>query len=96
MLRRLGADLAYERAFPDHHPFGDGEIAGLRQTAARENARLVTTHKDWVRLRPEQRADVDILQVEIGWRDEPALTALLAPILQGCRADAAPGPADGG
>jgi tetraacyldisaccharide 4'-kinase len=95
-LRRLGAELVCERAFPDHHRFTDGEIAGLRSTAERDGAQLVTTHKDWVRLRPEQRAGIEILHVEIRWDDEPSLTSLLAPVLCGHDMDAARPRLDGG
>lgn len=95
-LRGLGANLIAARAFPDHHPFRDDEIALLRGTAGAESARLVTTHKDWVRLRPEQRAGVEVLHVLIAWQDEAALTALLGPILRRCGVDEPQPQADGG
>lgn len=95
-LRGLGANLIAARGFPDHHPFHDDEIALLRRTAEADSAQLVTTHKDWVRLRPEQRAGVEVLHVRIAWQDEAALTALLAPILRRCGVDKPQPPADGG
>ncbi len=95
-LRGLGANLIATRAFPDHHPFRDDEIALLRRTAETDSARLVTTHKDWVRLRPKQRAGVEVLHVRIAWQDEAALTALLAPILRRCGGDKPQPQADGG
>jgi tetraacyldisaccharide 4'-kinase len=81
-LRRLGADLVAERAFPDHHRFSDGEIAALHAAAERERALLVTTAKDAARLRPDVRTGIAILEIRIDWRDEPALNALLARVLQ--------------
>ena len=83
-LRRLGATPIADRAFSDHHPFSDAEIAALRRTAERHAARLVTTRKDWLRLRPEQRGGVESLHVRIRWGDEVALAALLAPVLRRC------------
>jgi tetraacyldisaccharide 4'-kinase len=77
-LRRLGAALVMAEPFADHHRYREAEIARLRERAAREDARLVTTAKDWVRLRPSWRAGIDVLEVEIRWRDPAALDHLLS------------------
>ena len=77
-LRRLGAELVIARPFADHHRYREAEIARLRESAAREDARLVTTAKDWVRLQPSWRAGIDVLDVEIRWRDPAALDRLLS------------------
>jgi tetraacyldisaccharide 4'-kinase len=79
-LRQVGAELAIERRFPDHHVFRAGEIAALLGEAERVGAQLVTTAKDFARLAPGERAGIAVLEVELRWRDETALTALLAPL----------------
>ena len=76
-LRTLGADLAGTRAFPDHHPYRDAELAALRHEAASAGARLVTTRKDWVRLKSAQRDNIEVLNVTLRWDDPEALDALL-------------------
>ena len=81
-LRHLGAEIIVERPFPDHHRFTAAEIAALGAAAAQEKARLVTTAKDAARLRPEARAGIEVLDVRIDWRDQPAVTALLVRVLQ--------------
>jgi tetraacyldisaccharide 4'-kinase len=81
-LRRLGARLVGTASFPDHHPYHPDEIARLREIAARDDARLVTTAKDWIRLPPESRADIDVLHVEIRWRDPMKLEQVLREFLQ--------------
>ena len=50
-LRRFGIEVVAERAFPDHHPFSENEIAALIAEAKRDALTLVTTEKDLVRLR---------------------------------------------
>jgi tetraacyldisaccharide 4'-kinase len=77
-LRRLGAELVVAQPFADHHRYRESEIARLRERAAREDARLVTTAKDWVRLRPSWRAGIEVLEVEIRWQDPTALDCLLS------------------
>ena len=64
--RSLGATVAAERAFADHHRFTAGEWAEARATAAREGALLVVSAKDAVRLAPADREGVHVLAVE--WR----------------------------
>jgi tetraacyldisaccharide 4'-kinase len=50
-LRGCGIEVASERAFPDHHPFSQGEIESLIADARRDALTLVTTEKDLARLR---------------------------------------------
>ena len=77
-VRGLGAVLAACQAFPDHHPFRDNEIARLHELAERESATLLTTAKDWVRLPPALRSGIEVLEVEIRWRDPDMVEQLLA------------------
>ena len=88
-LRRLGATVAAAHGFPDHHRFRSDQIAALRREADAAGATLVTTAKDWVRLAPETRAGIEVLEVEIAWRDPAALAAVLAPVVAHARRGAA-------
>jgi len=49
-LEACGADVVSARAFPDHHPFGAGEIRSLSAQAKAEGLHIVTTEKDLARL----------------------------------------------
>ena len=49
-LRDNGIEVASQRAFADHHPFGRGEIESLVAEAKRQALMLVTTEKDLARL----------------------------------------------
>jgi tetraacyldisaccharide 4'-kinase len=49
-LRACGIEVVAERAFADHHPFSQGEIATLIGDAKRDALTLVTTEKDLARL----------------------------------------------
>jgi tetraacyldisaccharide 4'-kinase len=80
-LEALGARFAGTRAFPDHHPYRRREIEDLIRRAAKADAALVTTAKDFVRMPPGLRGGIEVLEVEILWEDPAALARLLAPIL---------------
>ncbi|AWN35358.1 tetraacyldisaccharide 4'-kinase [Methylobacterium radiodurans] len=74
-VRESGAELAGTRAFPDHHPYGAGDLAALAAEAARLGADLVTTEKDAVRLPAAFAGRVRVLPARLRFHDEAALRA---------------------
>ena len=83
-LHNVGAELVAQHAFPDHHRFHAGELARLGTQAKAADARLVTTAKDRIRL-PAGTRDIDVLEVELHWRDPNALMQLLSSVLPAVR-----------
>jgi len=72
-LTGLGAEFAFFRAFPDHHPYSRTDIDTLRRLASENGAaRIVTTEKDAVRLAdyPDFLREVSLLR--IGMEISPA------------------------
>jgi tetraacyldisaccharide 4'-kinase len=59
-----GAHVKATRSFPDHHAFSEDDLDLLRNLAKVNNARLLTTEKDWLRLPPAVRPDVEVLKVQ--------------------------------
>jgi tetraacyldisaccharide 4'-kinase len=72
-----------EVPFADHHPYTSGDLSLLKDLAARDGARLITTSKDHVRLPSEMRAATLVFPVKAVFEDEAALDALLAPLFNG-------------
>ncbi len=68
-----GAVLAGTAAFPDHHPYSNRDLERVLAAAAERGARLLTTPKDHARLSPEWRRAVDVLGVQLSWRDPAAI-----------------------
>jgi len=62
----LGAEIALERVFPDHHRFTPAELDEVFRAAdAARCERVVTTEKDAVRLEPASAADPRLVAVRI-------------------------------
>jgi tetraacyldisaccharide 4'-kinase len=80
-----GATLVAQKSFPDHHPYRAADLVQLGAAAERAGARLVTTAKDAVRLPPDWRPRVAVLEVAVAWRDEAALDTLLDRIAERAR-----------
>jgi tetraacyldisaccharide 4'-kinase len=81
-LKELGAVLVAERGFPDHHRYHEAELDQLAREAANQDATLITTEKDWVRLDPRWRMRVAALKIEVQWEDRAAVLALLATVVK--------------
>jgi tetraacyldisaccharide 4'-kinase len=79
-LRDIGAKVAGEHAFADHHRYSPEEIMGLAEAAAQAKALLVTTEKDWVRLPVEARPMARAVGVRLEFADGAALERALAGI----------------
>ncbi|MCU0731082.1 MAG: tetraacyldisaccharide 4'-kinase [Hyphomonas sp.] len=82
-LKAAGADVKDEVPFADHHPYTAGDLSLLKDLAARDGARLITTSKDHVRLPAEMRTTTLVFPVKAAFDDEAALDALLAPLFNG-------------
>jgi tetraacyldisaccharide 4'-kinase len=80
-LEAIGCTVIAAHAFADHHAFSPDEIMGLVEEAAAINARLVTTAKDAVRLQPEARRMVEVLNVTLEFADPSALDQVLVTTL---------------
>ena len=79
-LQACGSELIATRSFADHHPYRTGEIDQLLRAAERAQARLITTAKDIVRVPAAMRAAIEVLEVELRWRDPDALAEVLGVV----------------
>ncbi|MBX9622439.1 MAG: tetraacyldisaccharide 4'-kinase [Gemmataceae bacterium] len=87
-LEDLGAAVADFRTYPDHHPYTRADVDDLRARAGRlpPDAAVVTTQKDWVKLRLPDLAGRPLVAVRVGlaFREgqglfERALRAVVPP-----------------
>ena len=65
------------RAFADHRPYTPADLDALHTRAATLDAGLVTTEKDLVRLKPNERRNIHILRIALAWHDPAQIEALL-------------------
>lgn len=76
-LRDFGAQVVATHPFGDHYAYDVTDVQPILDEAFAIGAIPVTTAKDAVRLAPDQRQQVNVLSIEIAWRDEAALERLL-------------------
>ena len=76
-MRALGARVAEEMPYPDHHVFRDAEIMLILEVAAKHRAVAVTTEKDFARLSPDARRMIETLPVRIEFEVPGEVEAML-------------------
>jgi tetraacyldisaccharide 4'-kinase len=77
-LKELGAVVAEEMPYSDHHAFSDEEVMFILETAAKHGAVAATTEKDHARLSPDARGMVETVPIRIEFAAPAELEAMLA------------------
>ncbi|MFD2264096.1 tetraacyldisaccharide 4'-kinase [Lacibacterium aquatile] len=80
-LRSMTANMVDTIPFDDHHPYDDADWRKLQALAKTHGARLVTTAKDYVRLRADWKSEVAVLTVDLDWSHPDSLMSLLERVL---------------
>jgi len=75
--RTAGLALAACESYADHHFFTPAELKHLRDLAARHQARLLTTEKDFVRLPKDVQAITHVLPITLNFEDTAQIDRLL-------------------
>lgn len=76
-LTALGVRLIEARAFGDHQPYHGGDLIDLVTHAEEQDALLLTTAKDHVRLPEELKLLVRRVDVDLAWEQPDAIEHLL-------------------
>jgi tetraacyldisaccharide 4'-kinase len=81
-LRASGLEVVRERAFADHHVFSENDLDALQADARRDQLTLVTTEKDFARLRgaaepPAFGSEIAVLPVTLEFADAAGLRKFL-------------------
>jgi tetraacyldisaccharide 4'-kinase len=86
-LRACGIEVVQARPFADHHMFSQGEIAALAAEAQAGQLTLVTTEKDFARLRGSEGVPDGIVPfaVQLEFDDPPKLRQLISDHLYKAR-----------
>lgn len=80
-LKDAGAQLSEGIAYGDHHVYSESDLRYLRSLAKSHEATLITTEKDYARLRAKQRSCIETFPVQAAFDMPGALDKLLLPIL---------------
>ena len=80
-LQELGVALKGWHDFPDHYPYSKGDLRKLQAEAKKQEAKLITTEKDFVRIPEEFRSSVETLPVSLALDSPGTLTPFLKNVI---------------
>ena len=75
MLHDMGYEIAGWHPYPDHYAYTEKDIKILRQDAEEKQAQLVTTEKDYIRLKDKQ--NIAHIPISIKFQDEALLASFI-------------------
>lgn len=76
-LKDLGLDIVHWKGFPDHHVYSRRHIQRLVDIAKKENAQLITTEKDYVRIPTAFLDQIITLPVDMYFEEKEKILDLL-------------------
>ena len=62
--------ISKEIIFPDHHNYNMNDIENIKKIAIKNNAKIITTEKDFVKLSKKDKKNIDYLKIEIKFKNE--------------------------
>ncbi|MEH6544869.1 MAG: tetraacyldisaccharide 4'-kinase [Sneathiella sp.] len=80
-LRRSGCELIESFSFADHHVYTADELMKMVEAATSQDAALVTTRKDYVRLSSEAKMMVTVFDIELNVEAPEAFQKFLLSII---------------
>lgn len=76
-LRKLGLNIIKTFSFNDHHPYSQKEIEKLVEIAKANQAKLITTEKDFTKISPAYINEIFVLKYELLINDPTELMKVL-------------------
>lgn len=80
-LRRAGCEVVESFSFADHHVYTEDEMMKMVERATSQDAALVTTRKDFMRLSGEARLMVTVFDIELSVESPRTFQEFLSSIL---------------
>jgi len=65
--------ITKEIIFPDHHKYNQKDIDHIRVQARRLNSKILTTEKDYIKIKSSKNSDIKYLKVELDIKNEDKL-----------------------
>ena len=69
--------ISKELIFPDHHNYSYKDFEEIKNIAKKENLKIITTEKDYMKIFDEYKNEIDYLEIDLLVQDEDLLINLL-------------------
>ena len=65
MLKKLNMQVIQQLSFPDHHVYSESQLTKILETANKDNALVVTTEKDYIKLSSHFKKVIHPINIEL-------------------------------
>ena len=65
LLKKNNINILEEKSFPDHYFYTKFDLNHLSKKAIENNAELLTTKKDYLRINKEMRKNINFLEIKV-------------------------------
>ena len=77
MLNKNKFNIMQDIEFPDHYEYSEDDIKKIIELATKNNAKILTTEKDYLRLEKFRNKDIKYIKVQLKIKDTERLKKLL-------------------
>lgn len=81
LLKKNGLDVVKERSFVDHYAYKDADLDHLMKIATKNNAKLVTTKKDWVKFSKKYQSKIDYLDIKLEFNNKDRIISEIKKLI---------------
>ena len=72
-LKKNNFDIIKEIIFPDHYEYKKNDVEEIRSEAKKYGAKIITTEKDYVKIKKINPEDINFIQIDLKFDDETKL-----------------------
>jgi tetraacyldisaccharide 4'-kinase len=76
-LTKNNLNVIYEIKFPDHYQYTEKDIENIKQKAKKLQAKILTTEKDFLKIKDETSNDINYLKIDLVIKSEDKLINLI-------------------
>lgn len=80
-LKNNNLEIVGTKEFYDHYAYKNSDLEKLMNLARKQNAKLITTKKDWVKFSPKYKEKISYLDIELEFDDKELIKMQLAKFL---------------
>ena len=81
LLKKKNINLKDTFNFPDHYNYNDNDIRNLKQRSYNTNSVLLTTEKDYLRIKEEDRKDINFLKLKVVFENKNKFKSLIKKVI---------------
>ena len=73
LLNKKNFKILKSLSYPDHYEYNENDIKKIKKIALAEKLKIITTEKDYFRIKDEIRKEIEMVQIKLDIKDKDEL-----------------------